>query len=177
MIKNENSICFAGHRPDRLGGYAPTPIQDWVKYALKTAIQKALDKKIEYFISGGALGVDQWAAEIVIEMKKQGEPAKLCIAKPFPSQANRWKEEAKAAYNKILEGSDKIIEVSEGGFAAWKMHKRNRWMVDHSQYVIAVWDQEKKGGTWNCLEYALKNEKKVFVINPFEKRAGWHNEG
>jgi uncharacterized phage-like protein YoqJ len=173
MINADQSICFTGHRPDRLGGYAPNPIQDWVKNELEAVIIKALNGKTEYFVSGGALGVDQWAAEIVIEIKKQGKPVNLCIAKPFPSQASRWKQEARAAYEKILKESDKIIEVSEGGFAAWKMHKRNRWMVDNSKYVIAVWDNEKKGGTWNCLEYALKKRKKVFVINPFEKRVGW----
>ena len=177
MINIEQTICFTGHRPDRLGGDASNPTQLWVKEALKAATQKALDEEIKCFISGGALGVDQWAAEIVLDFKRQAKPARLCIAKPFPSQANRWKKEAKAAYDKILQGSDEIIDVSEGGFAAWKMHKRNRWMVDHGQYVIAVWDQERKGGTWNCLEYALKKGKKVFVINPFEKRAGWYDEG
>ena len=161
MINIDHAICFTGHRPDRLGGYAPNPIQDWVNQSLNDVIQKAIYKEINWFISGGALGVDQWAAEIIIGIKNQGKPVNLCIAKPFPSQANKWKEEAKTAYDKILQGSDEIIEVSEGGFAAWKMHKRNRWMVDHSKYVIAVWDQAKKGGTWNCLEYALKKGKKV----------------
>jgi len=173
MINAEHSICFTGHRPDRLGGYASNPVQTWAKKELRSIIEKAINKDMKWFVSGGALGVDQWAAEIVIEIKKQGKPANLCIAKPFPAQASRWKEEAKAAYNNIVRKSDKIIEVSEGGFAAWKMHKRNRWMVNHSKYVVAVWDQVQKGGTWNCLEYALKNEKRVFVINSFEKRAGW----
>jgi len=177
MINIEQTICFTGHRPERLGGYAPNPIQLWVKEALKTAIQKALDEEVQCFISGGSLGVDQWAAEIVLDFKKQAKPVCLCLAKPFPSQANRWKHEAKAEYDKILQGSDEIIEVSEGGFAAWKTHKRNRWMVDHSKYIIAVWDQAKNGGTWNCLEYSLKKGKNVFVINPFEKRAGWYDEG
>lgn len=173
MINIDQAICFTGHRPARLGGYAPNPIQNWVKQSLNDVIQKPINKEINWFVSGGALGVDLWAAEIVIEIKKQGKPVNFCIAKPFPSQASRWKEEAKAAYNNIIRKSDKIIEVSGGGFAAWKMHKRNRWMVDHSKYVIAVWDQVKKGGTWNCLEYALKKEKRVFAINTFEKRAGW----
>lgn len=169
MINADHSICFTGHRPDRLGGYVSNSVQTLVKNELRSIIEKAMDKDVKWFVSGGALGVDLWAAEIVIEIKKQGKPVNLCIAKPFPSQASRWKEEAKTA----LQGSDKVIEVSEGSFAAWKMHKRNRWMVDNSKYVIAVWDQVKKGGTWNCLEYALKKEKRVFAINPFEKRAGW----
>ena len=38
MINVEQTICFTGHRPDRLGGYAPNPTQFWVKEALKAAI-------------------------------------------------------------------------------------------------------------------------------------------
>jgi uncharacterized phage-like protein YoqJ len=173
MDSIKEAICFTGHRPERLGGYDPNPIQSWVKESLRTAIHRAIDKEIKYFISGGAMGVDQWAAEILLEIKKQNRAVNLFIAKPFASQANKWTKEVKAEYEKILQGSDKIIEVSGGGFAAWKMHKRNRWMVDHSQYVIAIWDQAKKGGTWNCLEYALKKGKKVFVVDPFKKREGW----
>lgn len=46
-------------------------------------------------------------------------------------------------------------------------------MVDRSKFIIAVFDQVQKGGTWNCLESALKKDKKVFVINPFEKKQEW----
>ncbi len=66
-----------------------------------------------------------------------------------------------------MQETDKTIEVSEGCFAVWKMNKRNRRMVDHSKCVIADWDQVAKGGSWNCLQYAIKKGKKVFVINPF----------
>ncbi len=174
MDNIEQVVCFTGHRPDRLGGYASNPMQSWVKESLKIAIKRAIDSEIESFISGGALGVDQWATEIVIEIKKQVKPVSLCIAKPFRSQATKWTKEAQGEYEKILHGSDKVVEVSEGVYAAWKMHKRNRWMVDRSKFIIAVFDQVQKGGTWNCLEYALKKGKKVFVINPFEKKQEWY---
>ena len=173
MLKINQTICFTGHRPDRLGGYSPNPTQDWIKNSLKAVIVRAVDENIDSFISGGALGVDQWAAEIVLEMKGQGASINLCIAKPFQGQAAKWNKDAKSAFEKILQGSDEVVEVSEGGYAAWKMHKRNRWMVDHSAYVVAVWDHQEKGGTWNCLEYAMKKGKRIFVIDPFAKKEGW----
>jgi len=45
------------------------------------------------------------------------------------------------------------------------MQKRNEWMVDHSDYVIAVWDGSK-GGTGNCVKYAIKQEKEILQLNP-----------
>lgn len=172
MQKVQQAVCFTGHRPERLGGYFPNPIQARVKDSLRKAVENAVQERIENFISGGALGVDQWAAEIILEMKGKGASVQLCIAKPFRGQEERWNTDTKKAYEKMLKISDQVIKVSEGGYAAWKMHKRNRWMVDQSRYVIAVWDHEKKGGTWSCLEYAAKKGKQIFVIDPFAKSEG-----
>jgi uncharacterized phage-like protein YoqJ len=47
------------------------------------------------------------------------------------------------------------------------MQKRNEYMVDNSDIVIAVWDGSK-GGTYNCVKYAEKLGKKIIVINPKE---------
>lgn len=78
MQKVQQAVCFTGHRPERLGGYFPNPIQARVKDSLRKAVQKAVQENIENFISGGALGVDQWAAEIILEMKGQGASVQLC---------------------------------------------------------------------------------------------------
>ncbi|PAD70641.1 hypothetical protein CHH83_02225 [Bacillus sp. 7586-K] len=45
------------------------------------------------------------------------------------------------------------------------MQKRNEWMVDNSDYVIAVWDGTK-GGTGNCVKYAQKQNKYITTIKP-----------
>jgi len=60
-------------------------IQSWVKESLRASIHKAIYKEIKYFISGGAIGVDQWAAEILLEIKKQNRAVNLFLAKPFAS--------------------------------------------------------------------------------------------
>ena len=45
------------------------------------------------------------------------------------------------------------------------MQIRNRYMVDHSTYVLAVWDGTP-GGTGSTVEYALRKERKVLHIAP-----------
>ena len=44
------------------------------------------------------------------------------------------------------------------------MQKRNRYMVDNSDLVLAVWNGEKRGGTWYTIDYALKKGKPVRYI-------------
>ena len=38
-------------------------------------------------------------------------------------------------------------------------------MVDNSDYVLAVWNGEKKGGTWYTIDYARKKNKPVEVLD------------
>jgi len=45
------------------------------------------------------------------------------------------------------------------------MNDRNEWMVDNSDYVIAVHDGSK-GGTYNCIQYAKKNSKEITTLPP-----------
>jgi len=173
-------VCFIGHRPKKLGGYDRNPISDYVKMALRGAIERAIKKRVETFISGGALGVDQWAAEIVLdiqakEIKKsygRFSEIKLIIAQPFLSQPAKWPQDAKRRYDKILQKAHKIIAVKDDPYAPWKMQARNEWMVDNSNAVIAVWNG-LPGGTENTVKYSQAKGRPVLVIDPVEQNERW----
>ena len=50
-------------------------------------------------------------------------------------------------------------------YKPYLMQKRNEYMVDHADEVIAVWNGNS-GGTKNCVEYAIKQQKLIHRINP-----------
>ena len=45
------------------------------------------------------------------------------------------------------------------------MQKRNKYMVNNSDYIITVWDG-KPSGTGNTVKYAKQKNKKILIINP-----------
>lgn len=53
----------------------------------------------------------------------------------------------------------KTVKVVADHYEADVMQKRNEYMVDHSDIVLAVWNG-KKSGTENCIKYAEKWAKK-----------------
>ena len=124
--------------------------------------------------------MDQWAADIVIEIQAEHQKQsptgdgeiKLVIARPFPSQPNRWPTEIRRHYEKILQKADRLVETSDDPYAAWKMQKRNEWMVDNSDAVIAVWDGTPSG-TANTVKYAQKQGKPVLVIDLIKETEAW----
>lgn len=152
--------AFAGHRPDKLGGYKlPNPTYIKVCKKLEAAL---IELKPEKCISGMALGIDQWAASICIKL---GIP--FIAAIPFVGQERVWPEESKRIYKILLGKASEQIVVSEGGYAAQKLQIRNEWMVDNCDKLIAVWDGTQ-GGTGNCYKYAESVNKDIYRINPKE---------
>jgi len=47
------------------------------------------------------------------------------------------------------------------------MFLRNKWIIDNSDELLAVWNGERKGGTFSAINYAEKKPGyKIHVICP-----------
>ncbi len=143
-----------GHRPEKLGGYAEYVNERLVLCALK-AFETNKPKKV---ISGMALGWDQALASACVA---DGIP--FIAAVPFEGQEKLWPKPVMRKYRSLLALAEKVVIVSPGPYAAYKMAVRNRWMVDHAELVLALYDGSKEGGTYNCIQYA--EQKKKTIVN------------
>ena len=150
-------VAFTGHRPNKLSGYGPSDLQNWVRFHLKQELQKL---NPEGCISGMALGVDQWAAEICNDLH-----IPWVAAIPFRNQESQWPYASQETYRKILATAYASCIVSPGPYAGWKLQRRNEWMVDRADVVLAVFNGSQ-GGTHNCLQYAGRMLKKIVIIDP-----------
>lgn len=151
-------VGITGHR--NLGGWNyPNPVYN---YVYKEIINNFKDLNPKYIITGMALGTDQLAAVIAIRLG-----ISFVAAVPFKDQEKAWPEKSQKQYNKILNKAKDIIIVSEGDYASWKLQKRNEYIVDNCDILLAVYSGSKSG-TGNCVDYAVKKYKKIIVINPNE---------
>jgi len=158
------TACFTGHRPSSLeGGYdKESPPNQKIIAFLVRAVQRLKGEGFRTFIAGGALGIDQWAADVVL-----GDPElELVIALPFKGYGGNWPAESQAVLTEQLRRAKKIHVVCEGDYAPWKNTERNRWMVLNSEAVVAVFRGGNKGGTAHCFGYALKNGRRILRYNP-----------
>lgn len=151
-------ICGTGHRPNKLGGYG-SDVHDKQCEILHDYFDSIpLPEKI---ISGMALGWDTSLATMAVI---RGIP--LVAAIPFAGQEEAWPKSSQNTYHMLKRQAAEVVYVCEGGYAAWKMQVRNKWMVDHSDSVLALWDGSS-GGTANCVAYADKKGKPI--INLWEQ--------
>ena len=160
--------AFTGYRPQKLpyGNDESHPDCVNLKLRLMEEINRHIDMGIKIFITGMALGVDQWAAEIVLKLKEMypyGD-IKLWCAIPYDKQASTWTERQKKRYYAILSKADRIDHVSHLYYDGCLL-ARNRFMVDHATHLIAVYDG-LNGGTQYTVNYAKRKGLKVIIIQP-----------
>ena len=181
------TLCFTGHRPKDLGGYNENnPTAESVKLNLRDLILKSIERGFTTFISGMAIGVDQWAAEIVIDLKNEGHDIELWAFLPFegqpcawPTGRDRWTNILKEASlikcinldkNITFEEALELADNFDSNVQKWQVVKwlnlRNEALVNAADTVLGIWNGNPHGGTFNCLTYAQKQNKPIIVFDP-----------
>ena len=116
-------------------------------------------------ITGMALGVDQLFALAAIKAKEKCKDITICAAIPCLNHSSRWPKKAKDIYNKILAECDEMHLVHKGPYNNTCMQKRNEYMVDFANELIAIWDG-KSGGTKNAVQYARETYCRINIFTP-----------
>lgn len=158
------SVAFTGHRPNKLNGYNRSDNFKLIR-VIRFEIERLYNLGYREFISGMALGVDQWAAEEVIDFRDTHPDVRLVAAIPCLGQESMWRPYSQREYRSILDRADEIVQVTNKPYEHKCMQVRNEYMVDRANVVLAVWDGTY-GGTANCYNYAKKMMKEVIIINP-----------
>lgn len=153
-------LSLTGHRPNKLNnewnhdGILSKKIETIIRHTLKE-----LDP--EFIIIGMSLGVDTIGANAAV---REGYPFKAYV--PFDGQEKLWQRKNKEYYYKLLDFAYEVKYISEPPYAPWKMTKRNEAMVNDSLVLLAIWNGDKFGGTYNTLQYAERVGKDIIKINP-----------
>ncbi len=156
-----------GHRPKKFPwGYNETDARCVaLKKALAEEITKLVDAGYTDFFSGMAEGTDAWAAMAVLALKKKNPALRLHCVLPCEGQSERWSASARERYFSILEQADEIVYVRRE-YSKGCMLERNRYLVDHTACLLAVYNGEKRGGTAMTVRYAGKVGRKIILLEP-----------
>jgi len=147
--KRKNRCCFTGHRPEKIAGD-----EAHVKKKLQREIERAYEDGYRTFITGMSRGVDLWAAQSAMDLRKVFPDIRIIAAIPFEGFESKWPEEWKRLYHKMLKKVDLKVKLAEE-YVPECYQRRNRWMVDHSSLLIAYYNGSS-GGTRNTIQYALQ---------------------
>ena len=164
------SICktcaFTGYRPSKMPwGYDETDARCVeFRFRLRESLEYLIGKGYTDFMSGGALGFDQMAAEMVLSLREKYPWVRLIMVIPFDGQADKWSQEQRGRWLEIIEASDKVIRISHS-YDKGVFFQRNHYMVENADLLLAAFDGQP-GGTAGTVAYAKRHGVRVVRIPP-----------
>ena len=108
-----------------------------------------------------AVGFDMLCFDILEDIRKT-EDIKLIACVPCDNQHKSFSQSQREEYFKKLNSANQIIFVSHE-YTPYCMSKRNKFMVDNSNFLVCYLRQ-KTGGTRNTYNYAKKQQLKIIEI-------------
>ena len=121
------------------------------------------DLSVTNFISGMDLGLEQYAAEIVLDFKKIYPKIVLEGVLPFETQALKWTEFQRNGYYSIMKRCDKET-LMQYHYTLDCMWKRDRYMINKSKFVIIAYNGDTSRID-KLILYARSIGKVVFIID------------
>lgn len=166
------SAAFTGYRPGKLTfGYDLThPDAILLRAAIRREYINLINHGYRYFLTGGALGADLMAAEVILELKEEyRHDVKIghILCAPCYHYTAKWSDEERERLNQIAKKSV-VTFINQTEYFNGCMQARNRYMVDTSQVLVAVFDGQS-GGTKYTVDYAESKKKKIVIINPIQR--------
>ena len=150
--------AFTGHRQ--------------IKHSHKLRLRALLARAVRYaysegcreFYSGGALGFDLLAGEVVLEMKNEHPDIRLCMLLPCMNQDSKWSDSDRRQYERVVNSADEVICFSPVYYDGC-MQVRNRELVTRSDILIAYLGRDR-GGTAQTVRMALGRGVSVYNLYP-----------
>lgn len=156
MNPDDKVVAVTGHRPPKLGGYSEKISHNLFSLAMYW-VGMNQPKSV---ITGMALGWDQAIAEACVKLN-----VPFLAAIPYADFGGRWPYESQKKFHRLTDKAAEVVIVEPNYRGPQTFQKRNEWMVDHCEYLLALWDGSPSG-TKNCIDYA--NKKNIQVENHWD---------
>ncbi|ASR77572.1 DprA-like ssDNA binding protein [Streptomyces phage Paradiddles] len=131
--------------------------RDWIAAQTEKAL---IDMGASLVYVGMASGFD-----LLLAKTAWGLGIPFIAAKPWRGHQPRVADQYD--YNRALQLAQEVVNVlpNDSYPGAWAYQKRNEYMVDQAEGVLALLEAGKTGGTYNCLKYA-SGKMPIRIIDP-----------
>lgn len=140
-------LWITGYRSYELGTFGDKdPKITVIKYALRQRLTAMLEEdQLDWVITGGQLGVEQWSAEVAIELREKYN-LRVAVMLPYMDFGSRWSENNQAKLNNLKANADFCSATSMGGYSgAGQLREYQHFMFNHTDQALMIYDPEYPG--------------------------------
>ena len=165
-VPRSRRVAFTGYRPQKMPFGFNEQDERCIdfKKRLHDTIESFIWQGYQHFISGGALGMDMFAAETVLALKRNYPEILLEMVSPFDGQVAKWAPEYQKRRYVLFNQAD-IVTATGHEYTKSCMFLRNRYLVENADLLLAAYDGQP-GGTQMTIQYAKQMGIQVCCIMP-----------
>ncbi|EHN59456.1 MAG: DUF1273 domain-containing protein [Oenococcus sp.] len=141
-------LWITGYRSFELGAFNDQdPKVQVVKRAIKDDLVDEIENNdLEWLITSGQLGVEQWASETAIDLKKTFPTLKIAIMLPFSDFGSQWNPEHQSALLNLRSQVDFSQSLTQEGYKSpIQLRNFQQFMLTHTDEALMVYDPENTG--------------------------------
>lgn len=140
-------LWITGYRAYELNVFgAQDPKLKVLKTSLKNTLTQFLDEGLNWLITGGQLGVEQWSVEVALTLKPLYPEFKIAMMLPFTDFGSQWNDNNKAQLAALRQHVDFSDAVSQAPYQKpAQLQGYTRFMTTHTDAAVIVYDPEFPG--------------------------------
>ncbi|MEW9698378.1 DUF1273 domain-containing protein [Paenibacillus sp. SI8] len=167
-------VLITGYKASELGIFSlKHPGIQIIKKSIQKKLNSLLDEGLEWVIVSGQWGVELWAAEAALELKRTYKELKVAVITPFLEQEEKWSEEKKNIYSSVIGRADYVNSVTKTKYEGpWQFKERDKFLLRNTDGIILVYDEETEGSPkfmkLQALQMAATQPYPIVTINAFD---------
>ena len=119
-----------------------------------------MEKGLEWVITGGQLGTEQWALEVAEKIAMTNFELKTSLMYPFSEFGSNWKEDKKIKLKELEENCDFSAKVSSRPYESPpQLRNYQRFMLEHTEGCLLLYDKENEGKSRYDYEAILRHQE------------------
>ena len=140
-------LWVSGYRSYELGVFKlDDPKIEVLKYCLRKIFMQNADMGLEWIISGGQLGIEQWALEEAVSFTKEYVGVKTALMYPYTEFSKNWQEDKQIQLAQLEQQVDFCASVSKQPYSSpMQLKNYQQFMLAHTDKAVLIYDQEHPG--------------------------------
>lgn len=119
-------------------------IKDVLSRELRSRLEESDDEF--WLITGPQLGVEQWSAEVALDLKATFPQLKVSIMMPFTEFGQQWNENNQAKLENLQSRVDFSASVSDHPYQSpQQLRAFQRFMLTHTDEALLIYDPDHEG--------------------------------
>lgn len=140
-------LWLTGYRSYELGVFGDKDEKlKVIKYSLKKQLTQYLDDGLQWLITGGQMGIEQWSLAVAQSLKADYPNFKTALMMPFNDFGQQWNEANQAQLNQIKSQVDFCEAVVHAPYSGpQQLRQYQQFMLTHTDGALLYYDLEATG--------------------------------